>query len=214
MEKRNIYQRILGVMKDVTYIQKSEKRVDNQYRFVSHDQVSAVIHPALVNHGIVAVPTVKSLTQEEFMSSVKAPNGSFYDKKQQRTSVCLNVKFVNVDDPNDFIDIDAWGYGLDYSDKGPGKAVSYAFKYAILKIFCLETGDDPDQNQEMTLNESQQKEIQTVVGNDDALAERVLKGYERKYRKPVRSFADIKQEDFGPAISKLKETPRPIARNV
>lgn len=32
-------------------------------------------------------------------------------------------------------------------DKGPGKAISYAVKYAYLKAFALETGDDPDHDQ-------------------------------------------------------------------
>jgi len=63
------------------------------------------------------------------------------------------VIFVNVDDPKDRTATTHIGYGIDSSekdgrisvgDKGPGKAISYAFKYALLKTFCLETGDDPD----------------------------------------------------------------------
>jgi hypothetical protein len=126
---KNIYQRILGVMEDVKYIQKGEKTVNGQYRFVSHDQVTSAIHDALVKHGIVALPTVSKYVQDG-----------------NRTMVDLNVKFVNAEKPDDFISTDFFGYGIDTSDKGPGKAVSYAFKYAILKTFCLETGDDPDQD--------------------------------------------------------------------
>lgn len=131
MTTKNIYQRILGVMSTVDYIQKSDKKVNNQYRFVSHDQVNATLHPVLVENGIAVIPNVTSLTQEG-----------------NRTTVCLNVAFVNVDNPADRIDVNAWGYGIDPSDKGPGKAVSYAYKYALLKTFCLETGDDPDQDQQ------------------------------------------------------------------
>lgn len=130
MTTKNIYQRILGVMAKVDYIQKSDKKVNNQYRFVSHDQVNAVLHPVLVENGIVVIPNVTALTQEG-----------------NRTTVCLNVAFVNADNPTDRIELNAWGYGIDQSDKGPGKAVSYAYKYALLKTFCLETGDDPDQDQ-------------------------------------------------------------------
>jgi hypothetical protein len=39
-----------------------------------------------------------------------------------------------------------FGYGIDNQDKGPGKAMSYAVKYAMLKTFCLETGDDPEKD--------------------------------------------------------------------
>ncbi len=56
----------------------------------------------------------------------------------------LNVKFVNVENRSETIELNYPGYGVDNGDKGPGKAISYAFKYALLKTFCLETGDDPD----------------------------------------------------------------------
>jgi hypothetical protein len=131
--EKNIYQRIIGVMEDVEYIQKLDKKVNNQYRFVSHDQVTGKLHPALVKHGIVVIPTVKSL----------AVDGN-------RTTVCLDVSFVNCDKPEDLVKIESWGFGIDQGDKGPGKAVSYAFKYAMLKVFCLETGDDPDNDAEAT----------------------------------------------------------------
>src|SRR5574343_346456 len=98
--KLNIHQRMLAVMKDVGYIQKGDKTVNNQYRFVSHDSVTAK----------------------------------------------LRVEFINVDEPSDRVTINAFGYGIDPQDKGPGKAVSYAVKYAYLKAFALETGDDPERD--------------------------------------------------------------------
>jgi thiol-disulfide isomerase/thioredoxin len=129
-EKLNIYQKINNVMKEVDYIQKGDKKVNNQYNFVSHDQVTAKMHPALTKHGIVVIPSVDKLIQDG-----------------NRTSVELSVKFVNVDDPHDSFTMMSCGFGIDAGDKGPGKAISYAFKYAMLKVFCLETGDDPDQDQ-------------------------------------------------------------------
>jgi hypothetical protein len=40
--------------------------------------------------------------------------------------------------------VETIGYGVDPQDKGPGKAISYGVKYALLKVLGLETGDDPD----------------------------------------------------------------------
>lgn len=126
---QNIFQRMLGVMKDVKYIQKGEARVNNQYRFVSHDSVVAALHGPLVKHGIMVIPSIQEMTQQD-----------------NRTMVKLAVGFVNVDSPSDQIAVMSCGYGIDNGDKGIGKAVSYAYKYALLKTFCLETGDDPDQD--------------------------------------------------------------------
>ena len=129
METKNIYQRILAVMTDLTYIQKESKKVNNQYTFVSHDAVSKAIHPKLVEHGISMVPTVKGWAQ----------GGN-------RTSATVLVKFINADQPNDFVEVEYFGFGIDGQDKGPGKAISYATKYAMLKVFVLETGDDPERD--------------------------------------------------------------------
>lgn len=116
-------------MKEVSYVQKEDKKVNNQYRFVSHDAVVAKIRPALIEAGIVMVPTVKCWVQ----------NGD-------RTEATIAVDFVNADKPDDKVTIEAFGFGVDKQDKGPGKAVSYACKYAILKAFALETGDDPERD--------------------------------------------------------------------
>lgn len=123
-------------MADLEYIQKGGKArymkkdgsMGASYNFVSHDQVTAKVHPLLVKHGIVILPTVEELAQDG-----------------NRTVVKLLVMLVNVDNPADNLQVRSVGYGLDDGDKGPGKAVSYAYKYALLKTFCLETGDDPDE---------------------------------------------------------------------
>lgn len=126
----NVHQRILAVMADVDYIQKGQKMVNGSYRFVSHDQVTAKLHPYLVKHGITAVPSVAECKQEG-----------------NRTEVQLLVTFTNVDNPSDQFTMKMLGHGIGNDDKGPGKAISYAYKYALLKVFCLETGDDPDNEQ-------------------------------------------------------------------
>lgn len=121
------------VMSDLKYVAKEDKFVNGQYRFVSHDAVAAKVHPLLVKHGITVVPTVPEMRQDG-----------------NRTVARVLVSFVNVDVPTDAVTTEWWGYGVDTGDKGPGKAVSYAYKYALLKTLCLETGDDPDQDAKAT----------------------------------------------------------------
>lgn len=125
----NIYQRVNAVMKIVKYVQKESRKVNNMYTFVSHDQVAASLHDPMTEHGIVMIPSVKELTQDG-----------------NRTLVNMEISFVNADKPEDKIVVNHYGYGIDQQDKGIGKAVSYAVKYALLKLFCLETGDDVEKS--------------------------------------------------------------------
>ena len=52
---------------------------------------------------------------------------------------------INCEDPTDFIDLQSGGQGQDSSDKGSGKASSYAYKYLLWRTFAIPSNDDPDQ---------------------------------------------------------------------
>ncbi len=130
IEPANVAQRINAAMAEVDYIQK-EKKAGMNYSIVSHDAVTAKVRPILQKHGVVYYPRDMEVRQ----------NGN-------RTEALFTVRFENVDDRDDFIDVATFGYGVDQQDKGPGKAMSYGVKYALLKVLGLETGDDPDETQD------------------------------------------------------------------
>lgn len=126
MTDLNIHQRLAAVMSEVSYIQK-ERRQGMNYTIVSHDAVTAKVRPALLKHGIVYYP-------------VRCE----HQHSGNRAECAMTVRFVNIDKPDDYFEVPTFGYGIDAQDKGPGKAMSYAVKYALLKALGLETGDDPD----------------------------------------------------------------------
>jgi hypothetical protein len=123
---KNVHQRLADAMGKVSYI-RNEKKPGMQYRVVSHDKVTAKVRPALLEAGIVYYP-------------IRCD----YVQSGNRTECSVTVRFVNVDEPADYFDVPTLGFGVDASDKGPGKAMSYAVKYALLKALGLETGEDPD----------------------------------------------------------------------
>ncbi len=140
MSDKNIHQRILDVMKAVSFVQKTEGK-GIAYKFVSHDDVVAKIRPTLIDNGIVVTQTVTSATLE--VIKTKDKNGEGFTNL---TNAHTKVDFINIDKPEEKISVESFGYGIDKQDKGPGKAMSYAFKYALLKCLCLETGDDPERD--------------------------------------------------------------------
>lgn len=129
LPKLTLLQRMNLVMNEVDYVQK-EKKAGMRYSIVSHDVVTAKVRPLLVKHGVVYYPVRIEMSQVG-----------------NRTQMLTTVRFVSIDDPTDFIDVATAGYGIDEQDKGPGKAISYSVKYALLKALGLESGDDPDEDQ-------------------------------------------------------------------
>ena len=137
---RNIYQRLNEVRKAVAYVKK-DKRVDAQnYMAVTHDAVTALVREHLVAHGIMVVPTliVARTVQDSGMATSKGVPIIRYE-------ATYDIHFVNCDQPDDQIALRIESHALDQGDKAPGKAISYATKYAMLKLLSLETGEDDEQ---------------------------------------------------------------------
>jgi hypothetical protein len=131
LPQRTLLQRLAWVQSKVDYIQK-EKKQGMRYSIVSHDAVTAKVRPLMVEAGVIYYPRHMLIEQSG-----------------NRTQLQMDVRFVSIDDPLDFIDVATAGYGIDDQDKGPGKAISYAVKYALLKCLGLESGDDPDYDQDV-----------------------------------------------------------------
>lgn len=136
--KKNIYQRINEVRKKATYVQK-DKAITGAggYKAVTHDAVTALLRNHLIDQGIVIVPRL--------MASSVADIG----KTQGGTTIIryagkYEIDFVNCDDPADKVTVPGEAHANDHGDKAPGKATSYATKYAMLKLFSIETGEDDE----------------------------------------------------------------------
>ena len=130
----SIHQRIHAVMSEIEYVQKdgefsmrTKSGSTVGFKHVTHDNVTGILRPGLIKYGILLVPSV---THREQVG--------------QTTMLDITVDAVNIDRPDDKITFTVTGYGADSGDKGPGKAMSYACKYAMLKLFALVTGIDDE----------------------------------------------------------------------
>ena len=144
---RNIYQRISDVMKDIEYLTKDDEvsTGKSSYRAVTEEKVTSAVRAAMVKHGIVIVPIEQEHARVDEV--VKAWNK--YEKREEDkinriTTVNAKYRIQNIDDPQDCIIAASSGTGVDTQDKGVGKAMTYAFKYLLLRTFAIPTGDDPD----------------------------------------------------------------------
>jgi hypothetical protein len=122
---------MLEVMKKVGYVQKDGKNEFHGYKYASEANLIAALRPALIDAGLVLIPSVTSVTQDEYGN----------------THVMMN--FTLMDDEGYTFTFSGAGSGNDRNkngvgDKGIYKAITGATKYALMKTFLLETGDDPE----------------------------------------------------------------------
>ena len=136
IKELNLFQRIIKVREQVKYAQK-DKSVSTgggSYKAVTHDQVTAIVREHMNTYGIVCVPNMES--------SVMNPKEE--GAKQQRYDAIYTFTFINADKPDDSTTVRIEAHAMDNADKAPGKAISYAKKYALLKLFEIETGEDEE----------------------------------------------------------------------
>lgn len=149
-QSKNIYQRLIEVQKKVTSVTKNEtvkmSEKDKGYKAVTHDDVAAVLHTPLAEAGIVLLPTVTSHTISDFeVQKYDNYNKREYKQKWYRTDLSISVKWINADNPEDFIESSGSAYALDTSDKSFAKAYSLALKIILLKVHLLESRDEEEQ---------------------------------------------------------------------
>ena len=196
--KLNIYQRMAAVMTDVGYVQKDKivknKHGSEMYRVTSHDTVVRMTRTHFLKHGVLVVPRIVS--HERIGSNT--------------TVVDMEIEYVNIDNPEDRITSASFGYGIDAGDKGPGKAISYAFRYGLLKGLLLETGDDPENDnedfKEELISEEQIITLRDICDSKNFPIDGTLKAMAVKLFE-VKKIQELTKTDFELAKKELLSKP-------
>lgn len=145
----NIYQRMLRATAKINRVAKNLKvdvTKNSSYNAVAEADVLEAVKPIEEEFGIYSYPVARKVIRDEVLETVSVWNDKESRKQSQFMRVETTYRFVNVDEPNDFIEITTYGDGVDSQDKAPGKAMTYGDKYALLKAYKIQTGDDPDAN--------------------------------------------------------------------
>lgn len=144
--EKNIYKRMQDITSELTAVAKNLNvgYGKNSYKAVGEADVLAAVKPLEAKHGIYSYPSFRRVIDSQIMTSTG------YDGKEKQSQfvrVETEYTFVNVENPEEKLTITSYGDGVDPQDKAPGKAMTYADKYALLKAYKIITGDDPDQNE-------------------------------------------------------------------
>lgn len=205
----NIFQKINEVMKAIEYLTKDDKVEfgNTKYKAISEEKVTTAVRKELVKQGIVIIPIMQESTVTELIRTDKSVN--------QRADVHTRYRIQNIDDVSDFIEVESNGSGVDTQDKAVGKAMTYAYKYMLLRTFAIPTGEDPDkissaetdykiQNEiesQKVISERLRKGLDTSIENNKLDDETVIKILE-KYG--YTSTSEIKMKDYMNIVNDFK----------
>lgn len=140
----NIYQKLAAITAEMAIVAKNlnvETGKGKSYKAVSERDILDNVKPMEEKHGVYSYPVVRETVESERLET----ETQYGTKTTFYTRIKTVYRFVNVDDPTDFIETVTFSVGLDSGDKGDGKAMTYGDKYALMKAYKISTGDDPDQ---------------------------------------------------------------------
>lgn len=125
---------MLAAMRSVTSIGKSDFNDFHKFNFRGIDTVLDKVGPAFREHGVLTFPELLSLSAESVKSSK--------DKPMRLTTVTVKYTFVGPAGDREAATVpgEAW----DSEDKGSSKAMSVAYRTALLQVLSIPTKErDP-----------------------------------------------------------------------
>ena len=140
----NIFEKMSAITNEITAVAKNLNVGwgKSSYKAAGEADILAAVKPIEEKFKIYSYPYDREILESAVLTTSKS-DGT--ESKQQFMRGRTIYRFVDMEAPTDFIDIVSYGDGVDPQDKAPGKAMTYADKYALMKAYKIITGDDPDQ---------------------------------------------------------------------
>ena len=172
METRNLYQKISAVMKEIQYLQKDDNVSTGRsgsYKAMSEEKVTQIVRESLIANGLVILPVAQAHSRSDLIDRDGVLKGYL-------STVDTQYKIVDID-TGQFEILASSGTGADTQDKGVGKAMTYSYKYLLLRTFAIPTGDDPDKVSSAALDALHEEDKRKAKEADDKLFPQVKAKY-------------------------------------
>jgi hypothetical protein len=132
-DKATLFRKMAEVLGEVRRVPERGRNTFHNYPYATESDLLDELRPSLSRHGIAVFVNVAEVERRP-----GGPNGDFTQVKLEITFAC--------GDTGETFTVSWYGEGQDKFDKGLYKAYTGAIKYALMKIFLVSTGDDPEQH--------------------------------------------------------------------
>jgi hypothetical protein len=185
----NIYEKIQAVANEVRNIEKDLTVGSGSYAYkaVGDQAVTLAVKDAEKKYKLVSIPVSVDIINSEVIKTLDGNR----EKLTYHDLIKMTVEFVDLEKPESKVTVTSIGRGVDSGDKGPGKAMTYARKYALLNAYKIATGEDPDAEKS--------KESHTAATIDERRAKVV------NYYNDIPDKKEALESHFGTPIEKLTD---------
>lgn len=134
-DKPTVIQVLSECMAAVQAVGKSDRNQQQGYNFRGIDAVINAVGPVFRKHGVVPVPMLEKATYRDVQTSTGKPS--------RECTVQVRYRFHGP--AGDYVDAVVPGESMDFGDKGTPKAMSVAYRIALLQLLTIPTHEpEPD----------------------------------------------------------------------
>lgn len=135
--KPGLVAKLAAVMASVSHVEKSGRNTAQGYSYATEADVLAAVRKGLAERQVMLTPKVDRLDWRQ----IQGKNGPI-------AVATVHVTFTAHDgETGETMEVASTvGEGMDSGDKAVFKAMTGATKYAVLKLFLIPTGDDPEKD--------------------------------------------------------------------
>ena len=216
IKSMNIYEKLSLITDEIGVVEKGlnvQVTKSSSYKAVRERDVLDAIKPIEKKYRVYSYPSKREIIDKDVLVKKTEYNNDYNDSTKivETNTLFMRIKttykFVNMDKPDEFIETTVYGDGLDTGDKAPGKAMTYADKYALMKAYKLSTGDDPDKEASPTngykKNDNEKlsliSKLNMLVTTKKVDYEKLLEFYK------VKSNSEMNVEQLKEAINTLEK---------
>ena len=204
----NIFEKLSAISTELMTVAKNlEVGVgQNKYKAVGEADVLRAVKPLEAKYKVYSYPFSRTIIESGTIENegIDYKTKEKVVKKNLFERIEVVYRFVNVEDPKEYVDITSYGDGIDSQDKSVGKAMTYADKYALLKAYKIVTGEDPDQEPSEDLKSSKIKKspLDEKLLNECENLNIDLSKVATYYKKPVDALTN---DDLKKCIAQKKK---------
>lgn len=206
-DKKNIYQKLLEIQKEIKGLGKDEKGYG--YQYVTGSKVLSHVKPLMNKHNLILKQEVLSIDNSRQDYQVKSGNKSEVLSK-------VMMKFTWVDCDTGEKDENLFGAnGQNDWEKGLGSALTYAERYFLLKFFHIATDEDDidNSNRKTSPPLAKPQESKEKVGDNDGKGEGKPALSQERFEKMKQALGKDKDKytpDVNKTLSKVSATEEQI----
>ena len=167
-KEMNIFQKMEAITNELGFVAKNLNVAvskTNSYKATGEVDVLEAVKPLENKYGIYSYASNREIIESDTLTQ----NTQYGEKNSLFLRMKVTYRFVNTDNPQEYVETVSFAEGIDSGDKASGKAMTYADKYALMKAYKISTGEDPDQKASEEYKKPTKKVSKEIKDNRNAI---------------------------------------------